>query len=45
MEGVVEKTKQMLRVVKLQEEWIKLANLYIAILETELKNRREKNVQ
>jgi len=37
MEGVVEKTKKLLKTLVLQKEWIRLARLYIAILETEVK--------
>ena len=36
--GVYEKAKQLLRIIALQQEWIGLAKLYIAMLETERRN-------
>ena len=45
MESVInlyEMVRHSLRVIKLQEIWIQDAKLYIAMLETELKQRKEK---
>ena len=42
MNNIFEKVKELLHTTKLQSQWIKLAKLYIAILETENKSLKEK---
>jgi hypothetical protein len=38
---VYDKALEILRIVKLQAEWIRLAKLYICILESEAKARKQ----
>ena len=45
MEGVVEKAKELLRILALHRKWMKLAKVYIAELEMEIKELRRGHVQ